>query len=548
MSLKSSVVEAVPFETARIARAAFPKGNLYISMREQFGTLFEDADFVALYPKRGQPAFAPWRLALITIMQFLENLSDRQAADAVRSRIDWKYILSLELADSGFDFSVLSNFRERLLRDDPQIILLDRVLEMLREKKLLKVRGKQRTDSTHVLAAIRTMNRLELVAETLRATLNELAAFAPVWLNSIALPEWFSRYHQRIEDTRLPRSEKSREEFAVQVGEDGFYLIKLLSEQQSDLLKIEKIQTLQRVWERHYTQNETGEVSWRKNAELPRAATAIESPYDAEARHSNKRELSWTGYKVHLSETCDDCLPRLITNVQTTVATTQDVTATSDIHASLAKKKLLPSRHFVDTGYVDAALLVESAEKHSVELFGPARVNPSWQAREGGYDAAQFLIDWETQKAICPAGKQSVYWYEEQAAGRYPRSNVLIKFKAKDCQDCLNRDKCIRSKTGQSRRLRLPTRPLYEALAATRKLLSTEDGKREYQHRAGIEGTLSQAVRRGSLRRSRYSGMRKTQLQEVVVATGINLLRTINFLEEKPLAKTRISRFAKLDH
>jgi transposase len=303
MSLKPSVFEPVPEQTAQVARAAFPKGNLYISIRDELGTLFEDADFTSLYPKRGQPAFAPWRLALITIMQFLENLSDRQASDAVRSRIDWKYALSLELTDSGFDHSVLSNFRERLTVGGQSALLLDRVIEMLLEKNLLKVRGKQRTDSTHVLAAIGVMNRLELVTKTMRAVLNELAAVSPVWLSSIAAPEWFTRYSARIEDTSLPRSEQAREEFARQVGEDGFRLLEILLKQQPELLRLETIQTLQKVWQRHYTRNETGEVGWRKNADLSKAATAIESPYDIEARHSNKRELSWTGYKVHLSET-----------------------------------------------------------------------------------------------------------------------------------------------------------------------------------------------------------------------------------------------------
>ncbi len=548
MSLKLSVIEPVPAETARIARAAFPKGNLYISMRDELGTLFEDADFATLYPKRGQPAFAPWRLALITVMQFLENLSDRQSADAVRSRIDWKYALSLELTDSGFDHSVLSNFRERLLKTDPQSLLLDRVLELLREKKLLKERGKQRTDSTHVMASIRVMNRLELVTETVRAALNELATVAPEWLASIASPDWFTRYGRRIEDTRLPRGEKAREEFAAKVGRDGFYLLELVSKQQPTLLKLEKAQPLHRVWQRHFARNETGEVQWRKNSELARAATAIESPYDVEARHSNKRELSWTGYKVHLSETCDKDLPRLITNVHTTVATTQDVASTSDIQESLAKKKMLPSRHFVDAGYVDAGLLVESNEKYDLELFGPTRLNSSWQKKTGGYDASQFVIDWDNQKAACPEGKESVYWYEHQTNERYSRSVVLIKFKVKDCLDCVSRDKCVRNKAGHARRLRPLARPMYEALEKTRKTLSTEDGKLEYQNRAGIEGTLSQGVRRGSLRRSRYRGLQKTHLQEVATATSINLLRTINFLDGKPIAKTRVSRFAKLAH
>jgi transposase len=170
MSLKPSVIAPIPAETVRVARAAFPKGNLYLSMRDELGTLFEDAEFVGLFPSRGQPALAPWRLALITVMQFLENLSDRQAAEAVRSRIDWKYALGLELTDSGFDYSVLSGFRERLIVSNKQSLMFDRLLELLRDRKLLKKRGIQRTDSTHVLASIRVMNRLEVVTETLLPT------------------------------------------------------------------------------------------------------------------------------------------------------------------------------------------------------------------------------------------------------------------------------------------------------------------------------------------------------------------------------------------
>lgn len=548
MSLKPSLIEDVPPETIRVARAAFPKGNLYISIRDELGTLFEDADFTTLYPRRGQPAFAPWRLALITVMQFLENLSDRQTADAVRSRIDWKYALSLELTDAGFDYSVLSGFRERLIVNEQQSLLFDRVIEILQTKNLLKVRGKQRTDSTHVLASIRVMNRLELVTETLRAALNELAVVSPVWLRSAVPPEWFARYGARVEDTRLPRGEAGRKEFAERVGADGFLLLKLISEHFPDLLKLEKVQTLQKVWERHYTRSETGEVGWRKNADLARAATAIESPYDIEARHSNKRGLSWTGYKVHLSETCDQNQPRIITNVETTVATTQDVACTAEIHKSLSKKKLLPSRHFVDAGYIDAGLLVESAEKYDIELFGPTRFNPSWQARSGGYDTTQFAIAWDQRTATCPEGKQSVYWHEYRSKEPYSQQMVKIKFKAGDCCHCPNRTKCVKTQPNTARQLSLPSRPLYEALTATRKMLATESGQREYRHRAGIEGTLSQAVRRGTFRHSRYRGLQKTHLQESATAAGINLLRTISFLSNQPIAKTRTSRFANLAH
>src|SRR5438132_14044792 len=115
MSLRPHPLEPVPAETARVARAAFPKGHPYLTLRDALGTIFQDEDFTALFPAWGHPALSPWRLALVTIMQFRETLGDRQAAEAVRARIDWKYLLSLELINTGFDFSVLWDVRIRLV-------------------------------------------------------------------------------------------------------------------------------------------------------------------------------------------------------------------------------------------------------------------------------------------------------------------------------------------------------------------------------------------------------------------------------------------------
>ncbi len=168
MSLKPTLVQPVPKETIQVARAAFPKGNLYLTLRDKLGSIFHDEDFADLFPTDGQPALPPWRLALVTILQFRENLPDRQAAEEVRGRIDWKYLLGLELTDAGFDFSVLSEFRGRLLEGGQEAILLEKLLEHCRGLGLLQERGKQRTDATRVLAAIRVMSRLELVAETVR--------------------------------------------------------------------------------------------------------------------------------------------------------------------------------------------------------------------------------------------------------------------------------------------------------------------------------------------------------------------------------------------
>src|SRR5919112_2853467 len=190
---------SVPAETARVARAAFPKGNPYLTLRDDLGPVFADRDFADLHPERGRPACPPWRFPLVTLLQFREGLSDRQAAEAVRARIDWKYLLALELADAGFDHTVLCEFRARLLDGGAAERLLARMLDTARDAGLLKARGRQRTDSTHVLAAVRDMNRIELVAETRRAALNAIAVVAADWLRALAPPEWHARYDRSIE-------------------------------------------------------------------------------------------------------------------------------------------------------------------------------------------------------------------------------------------------------------------------------------------------------------------------------------------------------------
>src|SRR4051794_19804291 len=210
MSLRSEPVGEIPAETARVARAAFPKGTVVTRLRDAFDALYEDEDFRSLYPARGQPGLPPWRLALVTVFQFLEHLSDRQAADAVRGRIDWKYALGLELTDPGFHFSVLAEFRARLVAGKAEHLLLDTMLERFKARGLVKAGGKQRTDSTHILAAVHDLHLLELVAETLRATLDDLAAVAPVWLRKVAQPVWFKRYGRRVKDYRLPKRLPSR--------------------------------------------------------------------------------------------------------------------------------------------------------------------------------------------------------------------------------------------------------------------------------------------------------------------------------------------------
>src|SRR4051812_5492095 len=317
-----------PADTGRIARAAFPRGNPYLLLRDRLGPVFDDAGFADLYPPRGQPGYTPWRLALVTLLQFREGLSDRQAAEAVRARIDWKYLLALDLADAGFDHTVLCEFRGRLLAGVAAERLLARMLDVAREGGLLKARGRQRTDSTHVLAAVRDLNRIELLAETLRAALNAIAVVAPDWLRTLAPPEWHERYDRRVEDMRLPKTEPKRDAYVAQVGADGFLLLTAIDGANAppDAAALPAVAVLRRVWARHFEREAAGPTSDGTSGDRVRLRPAqgrgpgdrIESPYDSDARFRTKAGTSWTGYMVHLTETCDAGAPRLVVHADTT--------------------------------------------------------------------------------------------------------------------------------------------------------------------------------------------------------------------------------------
>lgn len=226
--LKPDFYPEIPEETVKVAKAAFHNGNMYLSLRDTLGPIFEDDTFRDLYPARGKPAESPGRLALITVVQYVENLLDRQAAEAVRSRIDWKYMLGLSLEDPGFDFSVLSEFRQRLLQGEAETLLLEKLLERCEVMGFLKGKKKKRTDSTHVLAAVRALSLLELVGGTMRRVLDEATRLAPEWLCQHMKGEWGKRYERRFDGYRLPTSLAKREELAVAIGEDGFYLLQAI--------------------------------------------------------------------------------------------------------------------------------------------------------------------------------------------------------------------------------------------------------------------------------------------------------------------------------
>ena len=545
---------------------------LPVMVRDQLGEWLSDEQFAGAYGVRGKPGWPPSRLALVTVFQKAENLTDRQAAEAVRTRIDWKYALGLGLADPGFDDSILSEFRTRVATGGLDQVVLDTLLERLAAEGLVSAGGAMRTDSTHVISAVRDVNRLELAGEAVRACLESLAVAAPHVVAHLLDDSWGKRYAARIDTWRMPAATTKKEELALAYGRDGHTLLKAVyAAAASDpdlafLARLHQVEVLRVVLVQNYltVADEQGrEVIKRREAQvegLPPGRSRITSPYDLDARWGVKRDTFWNGYKVHVTETCgtsggssdgpgaddDEAVapPHLITNVETTDATVPDNQMTAPIHARLAERHLLPDEHLVDSGYPSAELLVTSQAEFGIALVTPMLADTSPQARAGaGFDRTAFAIDFGAQQATCPQGHASSSWNPVAQRGA---DTIVITFAKGTCGPCPVRAQCTTSASGR-RQLTVHPREVHQAQIAARTIQSTKAFQARYALRAGVEGTIRQGVAVTGMRRARYRGLAKTHLEHTNAAVALHLIRLHAFWNGHPLDRTRTSHLARLE-
>jgi transposase len=546
-----------------MARSSSPKGNLAMRIRDELGEVYADARFAGAFGVRGRPGISPGQLMMASVLQFSENLTDRQAAEAVRDRMTWKYALGLELEDPGFDASVLSEFRSRLVAGDLTCLALDALLERLAGLGLVKAGGRQRTDSTHVLGAIRSLNRLELAGEALRAALEALAAAAPGWLAGVIDESWQQAYGARVDDLHLPESQAGRKELMVRYGTDGYFLLEQAHGPGAPawLRELPAVQALRRIWvQQFYREVTDGRQEVRRREKLPEGdglppgRDRLISPYDLDARYSIKRETGWGGYKVHFTETCDapgtqpapapgrGDRPNLVTAVATTEATVADTAMTAPVHQQLAGRRLLPGEHLVDSGYPSAELIIDAARVFGITLVSPMMLDNSAQARAGaGYDKAAFAFDFDARQATCPQGTASSSW---SPCRQRQDEAIVVAWPKSACVPCPARQLCT---SGRRRQITIRPRELHEALASARAEQSSPQWKARYAARAGVEGTMRQATHVTGIRRARYLGLPKTRLEHNIAAAAINMIRMDAYWTGHPLDRTRSSHLARLD-
>jgi transposase len=576
MSLKPAPFPEPDPLIAEAVRDSWPRPDdqpLAVAVRDRLGEWLKDEDFAAAFGVRGRPGYSPVVLALVTVLQHVENLTDRQAVLQARSRLDWKYMLGLPLTGAVvFDHTVLPEFRGKVAEAGLELVALDALLERLKEEGLVKAGGKQRTDSTGVTAAVAALNRLELAGESVRAAVEALAAAHPAWTAGVLDDSWVRRYGTPVTSWRPPMTEKKRDELAVAYAKDGYALVNAVYDPASPawLREVPAVQVLRTVLLQNYTvtTGEDGrEVVRRRESEreggdgLPPGDKKIASPYDVDARWGVKRDEFWLGYKLHVTETCDDqppcacggrckkgcaagAFPNLITDVATTPATVTDNAMTAVIDDHLAARDLAPGRHYLDSGYLSAEILVEERRRLGIVLVGPLLADTSPQARAGaGYALADFAADYDARVVTCPQGRASVSWSPCVQNGK---DKIAVKFSPADCGPCPARSLCFAGKSRNRRQLSLDPRELAEARAANREEGKTRSFQADYARRAGIEGTMAQAVRHGA-RRARYRGLSKTRLEHAFMAVALNLIRLHAYWTGIPLNRGNMTHLARLD-
>jgi transposase len=553
---------------------------LAVTVRDRLGEWLCDEDFAAAFGIRGRPGWSPSRLALVTVLQRAENLTDRMAAEQVRTRLDWKYLLGLALDDPGFDHTVLAEFRSKVAGAGLEQAALDALLERLAADGLVKPGGKQRTDSTHVVAAVAALNRLELAGESVRAAVEALTAAHPGWTAGVLhVSEWARRYGTPVTDWRPPASKAKQDELAIAYARDGYALLRAVYDKASPawLAELPAVETLRQVLVQNYTLviHADGrevvrrrEKPWQEGGDgLPPGRSRIASPYDTDARWGAKRDEFWLGYKLHVTETCDDvpacgcglpgdspgarsghaagcgapAFPNIITHAETTDATVTDSAMTGTVDDRLTGKSLAPGRHYLDSGYLSAALVVKEAARHGIALIGPLLADTSGQARAGnGYARADFTVDYGARTVTCPQGKTSASW---SPCTQHGKDTIVASFAAGDCRPCPARELCTK---GKRRQVSVPPRDLAEAQAAARTAEKTRSFQADYARRAGVEGTMHQAASHGA-RRARYRGLKKTRLDHAFMAVALNLLRLHAYWNGHPLDRQRTSHLARLE-
>lgn len=509
MSLQAKDRDEIPADTAALGHKLLNANHPYRLIGDRLAELIRDEDFRSLYTPIGGPAISPALLALVTVFQMMEKLPDRLAAEAVVLRIDWKYALHLPLDYEGFHYTNLEHFRQRLIAHQAEYVVFDRLLSKLLELGLIRRRGKQRTDSSHVLGLVARLSRLELVRETLRVSLEAIRKLDQRWLERIVPEAMLDKYLQRRNDFNLSKQQVASE--LRQTGADGWWWQRQLEMGPVEWQQLPETETLRTVWKQQFEPDEHGDYGGPRSK--LEGHGLLNSPHEPEVRYRAKRGKPWLGYMAQVTETAEaKGDPNFITDAAATDGQIDDSTALPAIQDRLAQRNLTPQQQLVDQNYLSGLLVVMSQQK-ATALVGP--ILAPWGPP--GFRLDDFQIDWTTRRATCPAGQVS----GPASANRQRDGSIEYQFRfGKVCAACPHRTPCTTAKGGRT----LNYSEYHPEVARRRAEMETAEFRQLMKLRSPVEGTLSQLLRMGA-RQARYRGLQRVNLQLVFTAVAVNLRR-----------------------
>lgn len=562
MSLPPPPLQRSLFDVSNMLSGSFDPDDRFRLFAEKVYPLLLAArrELEACYcPDNGRPGEEPVLLLGATLLQFMERLADRQAAECVKYHTGWKLALMLGLAPTTFHPTTLCNFRQRLLEHDKAKLAFDIVLQGALRAGLVKQRQSQRLDSTHVLGQVAEMSRLECVREAIRLALRELqhAGSSMTQPLGLTMPAWWPRLWERYVESKLDyRADRTALiDKMNQAGLDAWELLcwtqTLSSEAQAaeirSLAQGEKVLLLARVFGENFEPPTATEPPKQMPAQV---SAAVKNPHDPDAQYSRKKGRSatsqkrdsagdgpdataprggteWVGYKVQVAETVVD-EPRekgeptlsLITSVETPYATASDEAGMKQTLEAQAESNLSPpDKLFVDAAYVSAGAIGE-AESQGRELIGPAQRATN---KAHGFKTEAFDVNVENRTAVCPAGHASANCsrLENKTTGA-----VSFRFewggKNGFCANCPLRAQCL--SPGQDHRT-LNVGQSHTLLQTRRRQMQTMEFKQTMKRRNAIEGTQSELIRGHGLRRARYRGLPRARLQNYFIGAAANVKR-----------------------
>ena len=505
------------------------RDGIYLTIKEVIAPLIKDEDYAEMYSPLGRRPVSPRTLVLTMLLQFLENLPDRQAARNVCLRLDWKIAIGLELDDPGFHFSILEVFRDRLEQNNKQRAAFTVLLEKLKELGLIQKSQKQRLDSTHVLGHLRRLSWLECMAESIRLVLGSLRRLlGENDFNQLVPTQIRDLYTEELDTHKMDRQQVRRS--LKSSGKHALMLVKRLEADclSSQLLALEEVGTLHRVLEQYFDIAPDKEPVVKEKLPKGEGEDRIVTPHEPQARWSKKRGKEWIGYKLQVTETADrpteeadgtrQPATNFITDIEVTNAAQPDVQYTQKAIDRQIEQGFVPEELSTDQGY-ESGYHIAQAESKGVVLMGPVAA-PNKKGIEISQES--FSIDLERKEATCPQGNKSTYWKMDQ------KGSIQIRFPQGACNSCPLKAQCTKNKYGRT----LTLVPNFEYLQARRELMKTEDFKERMKARNGIEGTISELCRAHGARRSRYRGEKRLRTQGLFSALAVNVKRLSRAMQQ----------------